>query len=168
MLSLSERGSSLVEVLIASTLAALVVLAMQQQLQWQTGLQHQKVSRANFLMSAQGTANQFFEKLAETQIANVSNPQSGCYLFAQQSGGSVGFRVKYEQLQYNPMTLGCSGYGWQSLTDKSQFKIAQFSAESYIPASATGLPKLFVTLTVSLGTHTAILKRLVTIKPGSP
>ncbi|MCK7458067.1 prepilin-type N-terminal cleavage/methylation domain-containing protein [Idiomarina aminovorans] len=166
MLSMSERGSSLVEVLIASAIGALVVLAMQQQLQWQTAIKYQKVPRANFLMGAQNTANQFLERLKETQIADISNPQSACYLFTQHRGGSVGFRVKDKQLQYNPMTLDCAGYGWQSLTNKSQFKVAQLSAEPYMPESATALAKLFVTLTVSKDEHTTILKRLITIAPG--
>lgn len=164
MLSLPERGSSLVEVLIASAIGALVVLAMQQQLQWQFGLQHHKVSRANFLMGAQRTANQFFERLKETQITDVSSPQRACYLFTQQNGGSVAFRVKNEQLQYNPMTLDCAGYGWQSLTDKSQFRITQFTAEPYMPESVSRLPKLFVTLTAIQDKHTAVFKRLMTIK----
>ncbi|MCA1768042.1 MAG: prepilin-type N-terminal cleavage/methylation domain-containing protein [Idiomarina sp.] len=162
---MSERGSSLIEVLIASAIGALVVLAMQQQLQWQTGLKHQRVSKANFLIGAQRAANQFFERLKETEITNVSNPQSTCFLFTQQSGGSIGFRIRNEQLQYNSMTLDCTGYGWQSLTDKSQFKTAQFAAQPYIPGSATGLPKIFVTLTVNKGEQTQTFKRLITSTP---
>jgi len=46
----SERGSSLVEVLIASAIGAIVVLAAQQQMQWQTGVQHRKLMQVNLLL----------------------------------------------------------------------------------------------------------------------
>ncbi|RUO67174.1 prepilin peptidase dependent protein B-like protein [Idiomarina ramblicola] len=166
MLNHSVRGSTLVEVLIASAMGALIILAVQQQLQWQTGLQYRKVSQAAFLLNAQATANQFFKALQSTVVTQVSNPAESCYLFSQQNGGSVGFRVRNKQLQHNSMTLNCSGYGWQSLTDRSQFEMTHFAADAYLPGSGNGLSKLFVTLTVTRREQTHMFKRLVTLKPG--
>jgi prepilin peptidase dependent protein B len=162
MLIVSERGSSLVEVLIASAIGAIVVMAAQQQMQWQTGVQHHKLLRVNLLLSAQSVANQFFETLKNTVATQISNPQGNCYLFPQQNGGSVGFRVRNEQLQHNSMTLDCAGYGWQSLTDKSQFKVTHFAADSYSPGSGSGLSKLVVTFTVTNNAQTHVFKRTIT------
>lgn len=162
MLNSKTRGSSLVEVLIASVIGTIVVLAVQQQLQWQSGLQHRKVSRVSFLLSAQAAANQFFETLKNTTVTRISNPQDSCYLFPQRNGGSVGFRVRNKQLQHNSMTLDCAGYGWQSLTDKSQFKVTQLTAYSYTLTSGRGLSKLFITFTVTRDGQTQTFKRLIT------
>ncbi|MDV6316951.1 prepilin-type N-terminal cleavage/methylation domain-containing protein [Idiomarina sp. HP20-50] len=164
MLNHRLRGSTLVEMLIASSIGAFVVLAIQQQLQWQTGVQHLKISRAILLLSAQATANQLFDALQSSAATHVSNPQNGCYLFPQQNGGAIGVRVRNNQLQHNSMTLDCSGYGWQSLTDKSQFKVTRFTAESYASVSPVGgLPKLLITLTVDRRGEDFDFKRLITL-----
>ncbi|MGM0905987.1 MAG: prepilin-type N-terminal cleavage/methylation domain-containing protein [Pseudomonadota bacterium] len=165
MLNHSVRGSTLIEVLIAAAIGALVIMAVQQQLQWQAGLRYQHVSQAAFLLNAQATANQLFETLQNTVITQLSNPAQSCYLFSQQNGGSIGFRVRNNQLQHNSMTLNCTGYGWQSITDRSQFKVTQFTAHSYLPDSGSGLSKLFVTLTVTRGEQTQVFTRLITLNP---
>lgn len=162
MLIVSERGSSLVEVLIASAVGAIVVMTAQQQMQWQTGVQHRKLLQVNLLLNAQSVANQFFETLKNTAATQISNPQGNCYLFPQHNGASVGFRVRNEQLQQNSMTLDCAGYGWQSLTDKSQFKITEFTADYYSPESGSGLSKLVVTFTVNNNAQEYILRRTIT------
>ena len=145
-------GYSLVEVLIAASLGAIIVMTAQQLLQWQKGAQHSSVSKARFMLSGQAVAETFLSSLSNSVVADVQNPERGCYVFPTQNGGSVGFRVRSYQLQHNPMTLDCAGYGWQSLTDKAQFKVLELLVETGASLTPEDSSKLFITLSTSRDT----------------
>ncbi|GEM_PF-647233 len=145
-------GYSLVEVLIAASLGAIIVMTAQQLLQWQKGAQHSSVSKARFMLSGQAVAGEFFSSLNNAVVEGVQNPERGCYVFPTQNGGSVGFRVRSYQLQHNPMTLDCAGYGWQSLTDKAQFKVLELLVETGASLTPEDSSKLFITLSTSRDT----------------
>lgn len=163
MLNHWNRGSTLIEILIASSMGALLVLMTQQQLQWQLGLQHVKLSRVTVLLNGEAIANNLAETLENAIAAQISNPQENCYLFPLHDGSSVGIRLRNEQLQQNSMTLNCAGYGWQALTNSAQFKVTQFTFEPYTPTSMNGQPKLFTTLMVNHEGETQTFKRLITL-----
>ncbi|MAO67503.1 MULTISPECIES: prepilin-type N-terminal cleavage/methylation domain-containing protein [Idiomarina] len=167
MLVNKNNGYSLVEVLIAAALGSIIVLTAQQIIQWQKGAQLSAVSSAQFILGGQAVSYEFFENLNQTVAGGVQHPQSNCFIFPTQSGGSVGFRVRYSQLQHNPMTLDCSGYGWQSLTDKTQFEVQELMVETSVPPVADGASKLFITLIISRVTKNGVqeqpFKRSITI-----
>lgn len=145
-------GYSLVEVLIAASLGAIIVMTAQQLLQWQKGAQHSSASKARFTLNGQAVAGEFFSSLNNAVVEGVQNPERGCYVFPTQNGGSVGFRVRSYQLQHNPMTLDCAGYGWQSLTDSAQFYVQELQVEADASLNSGNSSKLFITLLVSRDT----------------
>ena len=167
MLVSKSNGYSLVEVLIAAALGSIIVITTQQIMQWQKGAQFRAVSSAQFILGGQAVSYEFFESLNQTIASSVQNPQSNCFMFPTQSGGSVGFRVRNSQLQHNPMTLDCSGYGWQSLTDKTQFEVQELMVEASVPSVSDGASKLFITLIISRVTKNGVqeqpFKRSITI-----
>ncbi|MGM0429468.1 MAG: prepilin-type N-terminal cleavage/methylation domain-containing protein [Pseudomonadota bacterium] len=167
MLVNKNNGYSLVEVLIAAALGSIIVITAQQIIQWQKGSQFSAVSSAQFILGGQAVSYEFFENLNQTVAGGVQNPQSNCFIFPTQSGGSVGFRVRNSQLQHNPMTLDCSGYGWQSLTDKAQFEVRELLVETSVSSVSDGASKLFITLTISRTTKKGVqeqqFKRSITI-----
>jgi prepilin peptidase dependent protein B len=150
--SQKSNGYSLIEVLIAASLGAIIVMTAQQLLQWQRGAQHSSVSKARFTLNGQAVAETFLSSLSDVMVADVQNPEHGCYVFPTQNGGSVGFRVRSYQLQHNPMTLDCAGYGWQSLTDSAQFNVRELRVEADASLNSGNSSKLFITLLVSRDT----------------
>jgi len=167
MLVSKSNGYSLVEVLIAAALGSIVLITVQQIVQWQKGAQFRAVSSTQFILGGQAVSYEFFENLNQAVAGGMQNPQSNCFVFPTQSGGSVGFRVRNSQLQHNPMTLDCSGYGWQSLTDKSQFEVRELLVETSVSSVSDGASKLFITLTISRATKKGVqeqqFKRSITI-----
>ena len=167
MLANKNNGYSLVEVLIAAALGSIVLITAQQIVQWQKGSQFRAVSSAQFILGGQAVSYEFFENLNQTVAGGMQNPQSNCFVFPTQSGGSVGFRVRNSQLQHNPMTLDCSGYGWQSLTEKAQFEVRELLVETSVSSVSDGTSKLFITLTISRATKKGMqeqpFKRSITI-----
>lgn len=156
MLVNKNNGYSLVEVLIAAALGSIIVITAQQIMQWQKGSQFSAVSSAQFILGGQAVSYEFFGNLNQTVAGGVQNPQSNCFIFPTQSGGSVGFRVRNYQLQHNPMTLDCSGYGWQSLTDKAQFEVRELLVETSVSSVSDAASKLFITLTISRATKKGV------------
>jgi prepilin peptidase dependent protein B len=167
MLANKNNGYSLVEVLIAAALGSIILITAQQIVQWQKGSQFRAVSSAQFILGGQAVSYEFFENLNQTVAGGMQNPQSNCFVFPTQSGGSVGFRVRNSQLQHNPMTLDCSGYGWQSLTDKAQFEVQELLVEAILSSVSDGTSKLFITLSISRATKKGMqvqqFKRSITI-----
>ena len=104
------------------------------------------------MLNGQAVAGEFFSSLSNAVVEGVQNPERGCYVFPTQNGGSVGFRVRNYQLQHNPMTLDCAGYGWQSLTDRAQFKVLKLLVETSASLTHEDSSKLFITLSTSRDT----------------
>ena len=55
------NGYSLIEVLVAASLGAVIVMTAQQLLQWQKGAQHNSVSKARFTLNGQAIAGSFLQ-----------------------------------------------------------------------------------------------------------
>lgn len=168
-LAQKSHGYSLIEVIIAASLGAIIVMTAQQLLQWQKGAQHSSVSKARFMLSGQAVAGEFFSSLNNVMVADVQNPERGCYVFPTQNGGSVGFRVRSYQLQHNPMTLDCAGYGWQSLTDRAQFNVQELQVKADASLNSENSSKLFITLLISRETTQGVqeqqFNRTITVFP---
>ena len=113
-------GYSLVEVLIAASLGAIIVMTAQQLLQWQKGAQHSSVSKARFMLSGQAVAETFLSSLSNSVVADVQNPERGCYVFPTQNGGSVGFRSASlaALLFYAQMLEAQQAHQWQVLSEQ--------------------------------------------------
>lgn len=163
------NGYSLIEVLVAASLGAIIVMTAQQLLQWQKGAQQSSVSKAQFMLNGQAIAGEFFSNLSNAVVEGVQNPERGCYVFPTQNGGSVGFRVRGYQLQHNPMTLDCAGYGWQSLTDRAQFYVKELQVEADASLNSENSSKLFITLLISRETPQGVqeqqFNRTITVFP---
>lgn len=163
------NGYSLTEVLIAASLGAIIVMTAQQLLQWQKGVQYSAVLKTQFMLNGQAVTEELINSLSNAVAAGIQSPENGCYVFPTQNGGSVGFRVRNYQLQHNPMTLDCAGYGWQSLTDRAQFNVRELWIESNASLNSGSSSKLFITLSVSQETTQGIqeqqFKRTITVFP---
>lgn len=168
-LAQKNHGYSLIEVIIAASLGAIIVMTAQQLLQWQKGAQQSSISKAVFMLNGQAVAGEFFSSLSNAVVDGTQNPEVDCYIFPTQSGGSVGFRLRRHQLQHNPMTLDCAGYGWQSLTDRAQFKVLELLVETSASLAPEDSSKLFITLSTSRDTKEGIqeqqFKRTITVFP---
>ena len=164
-----SNGYSLIEVLVAASLGAVTVMTAQQLLQWQKGALHSSVSKARFTLNGQAVAGEFFSSLSNAVVEGVQNPERGCYVFPTQNGGSVGFRIRSYQLQHNPMTLDCAGYGWQSLTDRAQFYVQELQVEADTSLTSENSSKLFITLLISRETTQGVqeqqFNRTITVFP---
>lgn len=159
-------GSSLIDVLIAASLGILVVMTAQQLLVWQQGAKRRAVSNAQFLLNGQAVSNLVVDHVSDAVAGNLHALDAHCFVFSLHSGGSAGLRVTDQQLQHNPMTLDCAGYGWQSLTDKAQFTVQELRIEE---VDGTDASTLFITLTLAFtgatGQHQRSFKRSVLLFP---
>jgi type II secretory pathway pseudopilin PulG len=137
-----QRGSSLLEVIVAASLGLLVILAVQQTWAWQMGQQLGHSDSTKAFLTAQSLVEQLAQDIADANPAAI-NLSGNCYLLPQHDGRQLAYRVKNKQVQRHTLAPYCPTTGWQSLSHYHSVAIKSLTLQLF---KSQGLPTLSIAL----------------------
>ena len=137
-----QRGSGLLEVIVAASLGLLVVLAVQQTWAWQVGQQAAHGDSTKAFLTAQSLIEQITQDIADANPATI-DLTGNCFLLPQHNGRLLAYRVKNQQVQRHTLAPYCPRTGWQSLSHFSSVAIKSLTLELF---QEQELPRLSVAM----------------------
>ncbi|WP_290652632.1 hypothetical protein [Idiomarina sp.] len=137
-----QRGSSLLEVIVAASLGLLVILAVQQTWAWQMGQQLGHSDSTKAFLTAQSLLEQLTQDIVDADPDAV-NLAGSCYLLPQYDGRQLAYRVKNKQVQRHTLAPYCPTTGWQSLSHYHSVAIKSLTLQLF---KSQGLPTLSIAL----------------------
>jgi len=140
---IQQRGSGLLELIVAAALGLLIIGSLQQVWAWQQGKQQQTASATRSVLTAQSLIQQLTSDI-EDSIPEQINLQGPCFLLPQHSGRLIGYRVKNRQLQRHTLAPHCPSSGWQSLSHYSSLAIKELNFS--LQENSAALPVLSLSL----------------------